>query len=157
MIKTMFYINCHQDVCEGQRLQLRVVAKSSTLYWQLGAVWSWRKTSEVLSGRLVWSIPEISVAEGTLVNRPHQVITETVNRSCKSTRKRNNSRETITNLTVVKESSLNHGTIILYTLGNRSADRNTVIISNFSMCTCVCLCIYKKQTYLYVLCTGLQH
>lgn len=40
---------------------------SSTLYWQLGAVWSWRRTSELLSGRLVWSIPEISVTDGTLV------------------------------------------------------------------------------------------
>ncbi|TNN49955.1 hypothetical protein EYF80_039833 [Liparis tanakae] len=55
----------------------RICPRTETLYWQLGAVWSWRSTAEALSGRLVWSIPEISVTDGTLADGSHGVTTET--------------------------------------------------------------------------------
>lgn len=61
----------------------------------------------------------------------------------------------ITHLTVVKESSLNHGTFITYTLGSLSADKQQSSLC-FNMCTNVCVCI-TTQSYLYVLYTGLQY
>lgn len=60
LVTTIVVIMSYQDVKK---------LNSSTLYWQLGAVWSWRRTPEVLSGRPVWSIPEISVTDGTLVQK----------------------------------------------------------------------------------------
>lgn len=41
-----------------------------TLYWQLGAVWSNKRALEVLSWRLVCSMPLISVTEGMLEMTP---------------------------------------------------------------------------------------
>lgn len=53
-----------------------------------------------------------------------------------------------THLAVVKESSRNHGTIILYTLDDLSADTSTRTISHFYMCTYVCLCNKTKLTFM---------
>lgn len=84
-------INCHIYISAEESGLL-----PSTLYWQLGAVCSWRTTHEVLSGRLVWSIPEISVTDGTLAERSHQVmISSQVNMICETV----NSMETFWILT----------------------------------------------------------
>lgn len=92
---------------------------SCTLYWQLGAVWSSRSTpEELLSGRLVCSIPEISVTDGTLQTR--------IDREFRCLSVSLQLRTTIVaHLTEVRESSLNQGTLIRYTLGNLSADTHT--------------------------------
>lgn len=104
---------------------------AATLYWQLGAVWSSRSTPELLSGRLVCSIPEISVTAGTLHTR--------MNRECGCLSVNLQLRgSSLTHLTVVRESSLNQGTLIRYTLGNRSADTNTPL--RRSSCTRVWGC-----------------